>query len=165
MKKYSKILSLFLVIVLTAGIAFCLRPNDSRRIKKVFYHACSTVSKSADENPVMSAFKMFDFSSLCADSITFTVEGAPFQGTMNNEVLIGELTRNRLLCEKIVIVPLSVTVTIATTNHATAECVVKVQIKGASFDFDEIRHFQVKLQKIDNSWKFTAITDDEVLVR
>jgi len=165
LKKYSAVFSLLLVAALTAGIFFHLRPSDSKRVKKRFYQACSTVNKSPGESPVMSAFKMFDFSSFCADSVSFEIEGAPFQGTMNNETLLSELTRYRALCEQINIEPLDILVDIATDNHASAECVVKAKIKGASFDFDEIRHFKVRLQKIDKAWKFTAITDDQVLLR
>jgi hypothetical protein len=165
LKKYSGVFSLLLVAALTAGIVFWLRPSDSKRIKKRFQQACSTLAKSPGENPAMSAFKMFDFSSLCADSVSFEIADIPFRGALSNETLLSELTRSRALCEQIKIEPLDIVVDIPTSNHASAECVVKAKIKGASFDFEEIRHFKIRLQKIDNSWKFTAISDDQVLVR
>lgn len=165
MKNYRKLLSMLMVAAFTAGIAYWLRPNDTRRIKNRFHQACSLVSKSASENPAVSAFKMFDFGSLCANSVTFDIKGAPFQGSMSNEVLISELARYRAMCDQISITPLGVTVTISTPNHATAECIVKAQLKSTHFEFDEIRHFLLRLQKIDKSWKFTTIADDQVLVK
>ena len=165
MKKYSKFLSLFFVAALTVCTFFWLQPSDSKYIKKRIYQACSTVGKSADENPAVAAFKMFDFASLCANSVTFAIEGAPFQGAMSNEVFISELTRYRALCQKIVIEPLDLEVDIVAPNNATAKCVVKAQIKGNSFDFEEIRHFQIKFIKTDNAWKFLALDDDGVLKR
>lgn len=165
MKIYHKVFALLLVAALTAAVAYWLRPNDTRRIKKRFHQACSVVSKSSAENPAVSAFKMFDFGSLCADSVTFDIKGAPFQGSMSNEVLISELARYRAMCEQITITPMDIAVSIDTPNHATAECVVKAKLTSNHFDFDEMRHFLLRLQKIDNSWKIAAIADDQVLVK
>lgn len=165
MKHYRKLLFLLIVAALTAGIAFMLRPSDTRRIKKRFYQACAIVNKSESENPAIAAFKIFDFASMCADSISFDITGAPFHGSMSNEVLISELTRCRAMCEKITITPMGLTVTINTTNHATAECIIRAQLQSTHFEYDEIRHFLIRLQKIENSWKFTAIADDQVLVK
>ncbi len=165
MKNYRKLISLLIVAVLTAAVAFWLRPNDTRRIKKRFHQACSILSKGAAENPAVSAFKMFDFGTLCANSVTFDIKGAPFHGTMSNEVLISELARYRAMCEQITITPLDIAVTISTPNHATAECVVKAQLKGPQFEYDEIHYVLIRFQKIENSWKITGLADDEVLVR
>jgi hypothetical protein len=165
MKNYRKLLSLLIVAALTAVVAYWLRPNDTKRIKKRFHQACTIVSKSSAENPAVSAFKMFDFGSLCADSVTFNIQGAPLRGSMSNEVLISELARYRAMCEQISITPMDIAVNIETPNHAAAECVVKVKLTGANFEFDEIRHFITRLQKIDKSWKITGIADDQVLVK
>lgn len=154
-----------MVVALTAGIAYWLRPSDTKRIKKRFHQACSVISKSSSENPAVSAFKMFDFGSMCADTVSFEITGVPLQGSMSNEVLISELARSRAMCEQITITPMDIDVSIDTPNHASAECVVRAQLKGASFEFDEIRHFLFRLQKIDHSWKFTSIADDQVLVK
>jgi len=165
MKNYRKLLPLLIVAALTAAVAYWLRPNDTKRIKKRLHQACAIVNKSSAENPAVSALKMFDFGTLCADSVTFDIEGAPLRGSMSNEILISELARYRAMCEQIGITPMGITINIETPNHAAAECVVKAKLTGASFDYDEIRHFIVRLQKIDNSWKFTGIADDQVLVK
>lgn len=165
MKNYRKLLSLLIVAALTAGAAFWLRPSDTRRIKKRFYQACSILSKADSENPAVSAFRMFDFGSMCANSVSFDIKGVPLQGTMSNEVLISELARYRAMCEQISITPMDIAVTIATPNHASAECVVKAHLKSAHFEFEEMRHFLLRLQKFDHSWKITGLADNEVLVR
>ena len=156
---------MLLVATLAAGVAFYLRPNDSKRIKKRFHQACSILSKSSTENPAVMAFKMFDFGTICANSVTFEIQDAPIKGTLSNEVLISELTRYRTFCNSISITPLDIEVHITTPTRADAECVVQAKIDSNNFTFDEIRHFQLRLQKIEKSWKITALADNEILVK
>lgn len=165
MKKYRQVFSMLLVVALAAGVAFWLRPNDSKRIKKRFHQACSILSKSSAENPAVMAFKMFDFGTICADSVTLEIQDAPIKGTLSNEMLISELTRYRTFCNSISINPLDVEVNVTTPTSATAECVVQAKIDGSDFAFDEIRHFQLRLQKIEKSWKITALADNEILAK
>jgi len=164
-RKIKTVLLVLLVIAGSAGVAYFLRPNDSKRIQKQFEKLCLSVEKSSDENPTAGAFKTLSFSYMCTDSVRIDLRGAPFQGEMSAEELTSHLARGRGMCESIAITPLECEVELTTPTRANAICVVRVKINALGSAYDEIRHFQARWQKIDKSWKITAVADDDILVK
>ncbi len=164
-RRVKTVLLVLLVIAGSAAIAFWLRPNDSKRIQKQFEKLCLTVEKMADENPTATAFKMMTFSYMCTPTVNFDLQGAPFQGQMSAEELTSQLTRGRGMCDSISITAMECEVELTTATRANAICVVRVKIKALGSAYDEIRHFQARWQKIDKSWKISAVSDDDILVK
>ena len=164
-RKMKTVLSVLLVIAVSAGVAYFMRPNDSKRIQKQFEKLCLSVEKSSGENPTAGAFKTLSFSYMCTDSVRIDLRGAPFQGEMSVEELTSHLARARGMCDSIVITPLECEVELTTPTRANAICVVRAKINALDSSYDEVRHFQARWQKIDKTWKITAVIDDEILVK
>lgn len=163
MYRYRQALYLVVAVLGVAVLVWWLRPSDQRRIRKQFQRLCQTLNKVSPENNSTTALKMLTFGYLFTDQIEIRLRQFPYNGVMSAELLTSQAARGRALCETIALQPLDLGITLDTPESATVLCVFKARLVTPYALYDEVRHFQASLRKVDNSWRFSGFADDGIL--
>ncbi|MDD3694772.1 MAG: hypothetical protein PHG44_02255 [Lentisphaeria bacterium] len=157
MQKYRVLIPLAIVVLLSAWLAYTLRPSDEKRIAKNLNQVCLILSKGESENPALLAFKMFDFARFCAEQVSFDIEEAPIKGSYSNEQLISEASRYRAMCESLQLSIMDLETEVNDENQALVRGTLKVKLTAQGYSFDEMLPLQIQMRKIERAWKITRV--------
>ncbi|NMA43014.1 MAG: hypothetical protein GX946_06500 [Oligosphaeraceae bacterium] len=162
LRQYRVFVPLILVVIISAYMAFLLRPSDKRRIIKNLNQVCTILSKVENENPALVALKMFDFARFCADQVNIAIAEAPFNGNYSNEMLISDASRYRAMCETLTLTILDYELELEGDDRAYVQGTLKVKLRALGEVYEEMIPLQIHLRKFERTWKITRVEDVKV---
>jgi hypothetical protein len=160
---YKNWLVIIAIITAVAGAWFWLRPTEQQRIRKQFLNLADAISKNPQEGNAATAMKMLALGNLLDEKVTIDLRDFPYNGDNSAETIVSLASRGRALFNTITIDILDLETVLEQPDQATSHCVLKATLLSDSYQDSTVRHVLTSLRKVDNTWRFQAVREDDIL--
>ena len=153
-------------VIISAGFAwyFFIHESPEKQIKKQFAYLADKMEKQTGESPIITAGTSKNAADVFVDGCTIDIPEYGTQKKFAAKDLAQHILayKSRIAALKVQFYDLSINLTDDNRAIATVTAMVRATTPQGEIE-EDIREFEVRLEKIDDAWLFDHVTAVEVL--